>query len=202
MKQYLFYLTVSLLLLINKYASAQQLKGSVQAPNIVTQDVLGNKVNLQKVLLQKEKVLICFLRPVWCPICNYQTHQLIKRYSSYQKRGIEVIAIYPNEQAKMRDYVKDKKIPFTVIADPDEKLYKLYGTERSLKKYKAALKIQKILDIRVKGNELFEGKEYAKRVEEDAKIINADFIIGKKRIVEVAHYGAHAGDHYDLDKVK
>lgn len=179
-----------------------RLKHASKAPNITTKDVLGQRVNLQTILKSNRKVLITFLRPIWCPICNYQTHELIKRYAEYQQEGIDVIAIYPSAHEAMADYVKDKNIPFTVIADPDELLYKKYGTERSLQKYKAALEIQEILDIRVKGKALFEGKEYAKRVEADATIINADFIVGARRWVEVAYYGKHAGDHYNLDLIR
>lgn len=194
-------LLMTCLLLVGLEASAQtRLVKSIKAPNIATKDVLGNKINLQTMVKDKQ-VLICFFRPIWCPICNHRTHELIKAYDELKKKGIEVIAIYPTNAESMAEYVKDAKIPFTVISDPNEVLYKQYSIERSMKKAKATMGQDGIMDVVKKGMELFGGKQYDEKSEKYMDIISADFLVGAKRNVKVAYYGEHVADHYSLEKL-
>lgn len=177
----------------------ERLTKSIKVPNIKLRDVAGNMVNLQSIAKENEKVLICFFRPVWCAICNFRTHELIERYDELKKKGIEVIAIFPTNAETMAQYVKDAKIPFIVLSDPDELLYKEYAIERSMQKVMASLAREDVKNFYNKGEALFGGKSYTPDTEKYDAIINADFIVGKKRTLEVAYYGEFVGDHYSLD---
>jgi peroxiredoxin Q/BCP len=101
----------------------------------------------------------------------------------------------------MAQYVKDAKIPFTVIADPDELIYKEYAIERSMQKVMAAVERDDIQKAYVKGQELYNGKVYPKNDEKYDAIINADFLISANRVLEIAYYGEYAGDHIHLDQL-
>jgi peroxiredoxin len=180
---------------------AQKLSKDVKVPNINVVDAVGNKVNLNKILKSNEKVLVCFFRPVWCPICNKRTHELIERYDELKKKGIEVIAVYPSNQETMAQYVKDSKIPFTVISDPDEVIYKKYAVERSKEKMKASFAVDGVMEVVAEGKKLYAGKSYPKNGEKYDAIINADFLIAAKRVLEIGYYGEYVGDHYSLDKL-
>ncbi|WP_052596205.1 peroxiredoxin-like family protein [Aureispira sp. CCB-QB1] len=174
-----------------------------KAPNFVTKDVLGNQIKLNKVLKDKN-VLITFLRPAWCPICNARTHELINSYQEMKEKGIEVIAIYPSSEEELQGYVKDMNIPFTVIADPDEELYKLYGVERSVAKYKRTLKEKKALEAMKKGQDLYKENDnnYGGLREVQAPIIPADFVISQAKVIETAHYGDFIGDHIPVNDIE
>lgn len=188
------------LILFSSIAKGQdKLTKNVKVPNIVTTDATGEKVKLQSLLKNNKKVLICFFRPVWCPICNQRTHELIERYDELKKKGIEVLAIYPSKQETMAQYVKDAKIPFPVISDPDEILYKQYAVERSMQKIQATLAREDIKNVYMKGQALYAGKNYPKDNEKYDSIINADFLVSGNRVLEVAYYGDYIGDHYSLD---
>lgn len=195
-------LLVALFFGMTSMMAQQRLTNSVKVPNIVTKDAIGNNVNLQKLLKENDRVLVCFFRPVWCPICNKHTHELIERYAELKEKGIEVIAIYPSDPELMARYVREAKIPFPVISDPEEIYYKRYAIERSMKKVQATRERPGTKVAFEEGTKLFDGKEYAKETHDrfDA-IINADFIIKGKRILEVAYYGEYVGDHYDLDEL-
>lgn len=187
-------------LLLSLHTQAQEkLTKNVKAPNIAVKDATGKKINLQQMIKGEQKVLVCFFRPVWCPICNQRTHELIERYEELKKKGIEVIAIYPSKQETMEQYVKDAKIPFTVIADPDELIYKEYAIERSMQKVTATLERSEIQKVYVRGQELYNGKVYPKDDEKYDALINADFLISANRVLEVAYYGEFIGDHLRLD---
>ncbi|MGH1339373.1 MAG: peroxiredoxin-like family protein [Aureispira sp.] len=201
MKNVLLLFTVLLIWTVNVEAQ-QKLTKNVKVPNISTKDATGENVNLQKILKENDRVLICFFRPVWCPICNKHTHDLIARYEELQKKGIEVVAIYPSNAEVMAQYVKDSKIPFPVISDPNEELYKRYAIERSLQKMRATLDHADAKEEMEAGVKLFHGKNYEKKEDERYdSIINADFVVKANRILEVAYYGDYIGDHYDLNKL-
>ncbi|WMX13077.1 MULTISPECIES: peroxiredoxin-like family protein [unclassified Aureispira] len=201
MKNVILLLSSLLLFLGTTELSAQKLSKNVKVPNINTVDAVGNKIKLQNLLKENKKVLICFFRPVWCPICNKRTHELIERYEDLKKKGIEVVAIYPSNQETMAQYVKDAKIPFPVISDPDEVIYKEYAIERSMQKVKASLGKDDVKKVYMQGQQLYAGKSYPKKGEKYDTIINADFLVGAKRTLEVAYYGDYVGDHYSLDKL-
>ena len=187
------------LLLIASTASAQRFAKSVKVPNFVLTDVAGEKVNLQALLKDNERVLLCFFRPVWCPICNKRTHELIERYEELKAKGIEVVAIYPSKPEIMAQYVKDAEIPFPVIADPAEALYEIYSIERSLKKVQATMQRSDFNETVSTGMKLYGGKSYGEPG--DSPFINADFIVSSRRMLDVAYYGEYVGDHYSLDEL-
>lgn len=199
-----FVALLSLLLFCTISLRAQErLTKNFKVPNFVLTDAIGDKVNLQALLKENDKVLICFFRPVWCPICNKRTHELIERYDELKAKGIEVIAVYPTNREIMAQYVKDAKIPFPVLADPDEALYNLYSVERSMKKVIASIGRESFKKELVEGQELFHGKFYGapKSKKDISTFINADFLVGTHRFLEVAYYGEYIGDHYDLDEL-
>jgi peroxiredoxin Q/BCP len=201
MKNIILLLSSLLLFLSATEISAQKLVKDVKVPNINAVDVVGNRIKLNKVLKDNDKVLICFFRPVWCPICNQRTHELIERYDELKKKGIEVIAIYPSNEETMARYVKDSNIPFTVISDPDEVLYKKYAIERSKEKMEASISVDGIQEILVEGKKLYAGKSYPKKGEKYDAIINADFLVGSKLVLELGYYGESIGDHCSLDEL-
>lgn len=203
MKNVILLLSSVLFLLCSTEMFSQKLSKDVKVPNIKTIDAVGNKIKLQKLLKGNDKVLICFFRPVWCPICNKRTHELIERYEELKKKGIEVIAIYPNNQEIMAQYVKDAKIPFPVVSDPNEVIYKKYAIEYSTEKVNSTFDQEGAEEEMVKGKELYAGKVYEDKAvgKKYEKIINADFIVGAKRVLEVGYYGEYIGDHYSLDEL-
>lgn len=193
-------LLVTLLFIGFTTQAQQKLATNVKVPNIITKDATGKKLNLQKMLRENDRVLICFFRPVWCPICNKRTHELIERYEELKRNGVEVIAIYPSETEIMAQYVKDANIPFPVISDPHEKIYEKYSIERSMQKMQVTMQNEHAMQEMKEGMELFQGKDYKTSEDEEFKtLINADFVVKNKRLLETAYYGEYVGDHYDLD---
>lgn len=204
MKRIILFSMLFLFLGMQQTTQAQQqekLLRNIKAPNISTVDATGKKIKLQSILKDNERVLICFFRPVWCPICNKRTHELIERYEELKAKGFEVIAIYPSSPDVMAEYVKSANIPFPVIADPDEKLYSSYAIERSLEKTKRTSTNKRAMKEHQEGMKLYHGKTYEKDTDKYETIINADFVIGPKRLLEVAYYGNFVGDHYSLSEL-
>lgn len=173
-----------------------------KVPNFTTKDVLGNKINLKKTL-KNSNVLLTFLRPAWCPICNARTHELIRNYEALKAQGFEVIAVYPSTAEELKGYVNDLSIPFAVIADPEEELYRLYKVERSKEKYNRVGKEPKALKALKEGQELYKkhGNDYGGLQQVKEPIIPADFVLEKDKIKQ-AYYGAFLGDHLSIKDLK
>ena len=49
-----------------------------------------------------------------------------------KNKGVEVIAVFESHQETLLQYAKDTPIPFPVISDHNQELYKLYKVEKSL----------------------------------------------------------------------
>ncbi len=180
------------------------LKEGEKAPNFVTKDVLGNKVNLRKTL-KNSNVLLTFLRPAWCPICNARTYELMQNYEAMKAQGYEIIAVYPSPVKELQFYVNDLDIPFPVISDPDGELYRLYKVERSREKFEMAFEEEKALKYIKDGKELYEkyNNDYGGIQEVAVPIIPADFILTKKdNTIKTAYYGAYLGDHIAVDNLQ
>jgi hypothetical protein len=56
---------------------------------------------------------------------------LIQRYAAYQAGGLEVLAVFESPRASILEYVGEQDAPFPIIADPEARLYDLYGVETS-----------------------------------------------------------------------
>jgi peroxiredoxin len=87
------------------------------------------------------------------------------------------------------------KFPFTVIGDPEKKLYRQFGVESS---------ILAILDPRawpaiVRGN--MAKDKPAGKPEGGPLGLPADFLIGPDGKIKASHYGRHAFDQWEVDEV-
>lgn len=163
------------------------------APSFSTSDVFGNETDLQK--LKGSKIYLAFERNAGCPVCNLRTHELLKKVDFLKSKGIVVLMIYESPAEKMKEYLGGNNYPFHFVADPENKLYNLYGVERSFFKVMKGL-FNGLLDKVSKGNKLF-----AKPMKQDGHMdrIPAEFVIDQQGKIILAHYGKFVGDHLPLE---
>ena len=178
---------------------AQEKKGTAievgqTAPEIITKDIAGNPVHLDA-LTKDGKVVLSFMRYAGCPVCTYRVHELKQQHESLKAQGYTLIVVFESSPEVLLQYQREFDLPFTIIADPSNRLYDAYAVETSAGKM---LKTSRQKEI----NQQFKaGKEmYANKYKRDGKMtrIGADFVIGPGRVVLKVHYGAHIGDHLEL----
>jgi hypothetical protein len=58
-------------------------------------------------------------------------HRMSQRYPAYRDQGLEMIAIFESPSETMRRYVGQQHTPFPIIGHPGNRLYRLYGLEKS-----------------------------------------------------------------------
>ena len=176
-----------------------KLKEGSKAPTINVEDLEGEKVQMSKIFKENEKVLVCFLRPVWCPVCNKRTHELIDQYQSLRDKGYEVLVVYPTPAATLKEYAANLKIPFRIISDYEETLYKSFMVEKSGKKFLKSIFTKASMKKGKEGAKLYNGKKYPVAGDKHGPIIPADFVIEKNNTLLKAYYGEYNGDHLSLE---
>ncbi len=163
------------------------------APAFSTTDVLGQPVSREG--LRGRRVLISFMRDAGCPICELRLAHLAQRADSLKAANTRVVLIYESDAATMRQYLVDKDLPFTFVADPDGKLYDLFGLEKSFAK--TMIGFTKGAGKQIKAGKKLQTQQLP-RAEANMTRITADFVLDEQGIVQRAYYGKYLGDHMVL----
>lgn len=111
----------------------QRLAVGQTAPNFECQDMTGNTIRLSD--YADQKLLLCFFRYAGCPWCNLAIHRLTLDLPRLEELGLKVIAFIQSEPENVQRYILDRHQPkplFPIIADPDRKIYDLYGVNDSV----------------------------------------------------------------------
>ena len=144
-----------------------------------------------------KKLMISFYRYASCPLCNLRVHELIERFPEFQARGLHMLAFFQSPSARIQQYVGKQKVPFPLIADPAQLIYRRYGVEASWVGFgKALFKLSRVFDAVVK-NRFLPGT-----MEGDTAMIPADFLIGPDLIVRHAFYGKDISDHIPIPDIE
>lgn len=165
------------------------------APDFSTTDVFGQSIQLKK--LQGKKVYLAFERNAGCPVCNLRMHTLLKHAEYFKKNNIEVLLVYESSTEKMKEYLGENTYPFHFIADPDNRLYRLYFVEQSLPKLLKSL-FHALLSKVSQGKKLF-----TKTIHQDGHMttIPSEFLIDENGQLITVHYGRFVGDHLPLEAI-
>ncbi len=163
------------------------------APDFNTIDVYGEVIQLKK--LQGKKVYLAFERNAGCPVCNLRMHTLLKNADYFSRNNIEVLMVYESSLEKMKDYLGANNYPFHFIADPDNRLYKLYFVEQSAGKFLRSL-VNGLMAKAIEGKKLFKNP-----ISQDGHTttIPSEFIIDESGKLTTVHYGNFVGDHLPLE---
>ena len=144
-----------------------------------------------------KKLMISFYRYASCPLCNLRVHELIKRFPEFQTKGLHMLAFFQSPSARIQQYVGKQNVPFPLIADPMQLVYRRYGVGASWVGFgKALFKLPRVFDAVVKKRFL------PGSMEGDPAMIPADFLIGPDLIVHHAFYGKDISDHIPIPEIE
>lgn len=174
-------------------ARAPRVVPPAPAPAFTTTDVLGQSVSREG--LRGKRVLLSFMRDAGCPICELRLARLAQRADSLKAAHTRVVLVYESDAATMRQYLVDKDLPFTFVADPEGELYDAFGLEKSF--LKTMLGFAKGVNKQIKAGKKLQTQEISREEAEKTRI-TADFILDEEGIVQTAYYGRYLGDHMPL----
>jgi len=159
--------------------------------------VFGTPVDLDA--LRGSRVFLSFFRNAACAICNLRVSQLITRHDELSRADVTVIAVFESSADAIRQHVGQQGAPFPIVADPNGRLYELYGVECSEDGVATTMELpgtpQVIADAAAAGFPLVE--------EAGANFLRmpADFLIDPDGVVVNAHYAEYVWDHTPLSWV-
>lgn len=81
--------------------------------------------------LKGKKIFLSFYRNGACALCNLRVHEISLRQKEFDNAGITIVAVFESSVADMKPYVGKQKLSFTLLADPEGKLYEKYGVRNS-----------------------------------------------------------------------
>jgi thioredoxin-dependent peroxiredoxin len=169
------------------------LKVNSEAPELNTEDALGNPVLLSA--MKGKKVFLSFMRSTGCPICHLHVNELLQREEELEKNNIKVVFVFESTAKAMQKYIKNERLPFVFISDPDQVLYGLYEVEKSwLKFFKWAVS-KKGMYNGILGYTKFH--KYSP-LQGSTDRVGAEFLIDENGVLEKVHYGKRVGDHMPL----
>ena len=168
------------------------------APRFRTADIFGNPIDLAA--YRGTPLLLSFLRNAACAICNLRVHHMIERYATWQRAGIEVVAVFELPAASMVAYVGRQDAPFPLVADPAADLYTVYGVESSEAKIQATMAMP--ATQRVIGEAAARGFALTAEPGSNFERMPADFVIGPDGVVLEAHYAAYVWDHLPFARLE
>lgn len=96
-----------------------------KAPAFNGKDQNGHKVCLSD--YKGKKLVLYFYPEDDTPTCTIQACNLRDNYGLLTQQGFEVIGISPDEVEKHKKFETKFNLPFTLVADPSQKIIKRYG---------------------------------------------------------------------------
>ncbi len=174
-----------------------RLKPADEAKAFQRKDIFGGSVSLEG--FRGRRLLLSFYRYAACPLCNLRIHELSGLAPKWKEKGLEMVAIFESPVESIKQYVTGRHdIPYTIIADPDRELYKLYGVEGSWTGFMKSMVTRSGDGMRsIIGKGFLPGK-----LEGDVSMLPADFLVGPDLTIKEAYYGADIGDHIPIERIE
>jgi peroxiredoxin len=92
------------------------------APDFALKTLEGNTVRLSE--FRGKKVVLINFWATWCPPCRLEMPTMQQIYAEYKAKGFEILAvnIEPDAQQEIRDFIKELRLTFPILLDPDMKI--------------------------------------------------------------------------------
>ena len=158
------------------------------APDFTYNTAYENGKVFSSQLSEKGNVLM-FSRYIGCSICQLKLMEMNKDYEKFESQGIKVFFVLQSRSETTKPTLDELKIPFDVILDTEEEIYKLYSVPAA--KSKAGLVSPKVLAMIKNAKDMgIEHGEY----EGNELQLPAVFAIDGNGNIKLAHYAKNLGD--------
>jgi len=169
-----------------------RLKDGDEVKNFSLEDISGKQISLSD--FKDKKLMLSFYRYASCPLCNLRVQQLIQIHDELKSKGLFLVAFFQSPKESIAKYVGKQDAPFSIISDPERKIYKLFGVEHSWLGYlRGGVSLSM---FRALWNGFMIGKMEGKK-----NLLPADFLIDNLK-VKKAYYGKTISDHLPIDEIK
>ena len=102
-----------------------------KAPAFSGTDQDGKNISLAD--YKGKNLVLYFYSEAGSPTCTIESCNLRDNYSLLKSKGYEVVGISPDDQGKQKKFADKYQLPFTLVADTENKITGAYGV-RDMKK--------------------------------------------------------------------
>jgi peroxiredoxin len=114
--------------------AGKALKVGDKAPEFTLKDAEGNIVSSAE-LLKKGPLVVSFYRGVWCPYCNMDLQALEAELPQIKALNASLVAISPQVASSSRKSMRENKLTFPVLNDPNNGTAAAFGVRYPLPTY-------------------------------------------------------------------
>lgn len=118
------------LMLFSRSARSQVTTGS-KVPHFQLKDQDGKDFDISTVL-GKQPLVIYFYPKDETSVCTKEACSFRDSYEAFTRYGARVIGISGDDVASHKKFAEHHKLPFTLLADTDNKVRKLFGVPKTL----------------------------------------------------------------------
>lgn len=108
-----------------KIGNMTTLKAGDKAPDFQAEDQDGNIVKLSD--FNGKKLVLFFYPKASTPGCTAQACNLRDNWSSFEKKGYEIIGVSADSKKRQQNFKDKYKLPFPLLADEDRAVINAFG---------------------------------------------------------------------------
>ena len=165
-----------------------------KAPDFKFKTPWDDEVNFYYAVGNNPAVLI-FLRYYGCPVCRMEMAKIKQEIDLVRKKGGIVFVVLQSAPETIDALIKKDDFPFTIICDPQGKVFQLYGVEAGgFIKYLHPAGL--IAAIKAASQGFMHGKFEGKETQ-----LPAAFAMTADKVIKYAHYGENISDIPSLEKI-
>lgn len=143
---------------------------------------------------QGQKIWLAFYRYASCPLCNLHINDIIKRYDEVKNSGLIFLPVFQSPPSEVQKYAGKDEIPFQIICDPKEDIYKLYNVGKSYGGFVS-------LSVMAKGMKAMMSGHMPGKMEGEISRLPSEFLINENFEIVYRYDGKNIGDHPSLDTI-
>ena len=95
-----------------------------QIPDFVYQTPYEKDLHIADTAKKAAKTALVFLRYYGCPMCQLDMHDYMENYDDIVAGGGQFLVVLQSDPDKLKATLGDNILPYPVICDPDQTLYK------------------------------------------------------------------------------
>ena len=152
----------------------------------------GKEINLKD--FKGQTIWLAFFRYASCPLCNLYINQVIRRFDEIKAREIVFLPVFQSTVHEVQKYAGKDDVPFSIICDPNEELYKLYEVGSSVGGFFS-------LSVMTKGLKAMSQGHLPGKMTGDIARLPSDFVINNDFEIIYRFDGKDIGDHSAIEDI-